>query len=218
MTQDVTMPKEIAGVRIPDSAVAIGAIRLVKEASSPHLFNHCMRTFVFGSLLAKKHGVKYDEEVACIAAVLHDLGLTDHAQGPRRFEVEGADAARRFALEQKLSPERAEIVWDSIALHTASGIATEKRMEIALTQIGAAVDVFGRSLDEIGERDVKMVLEQYPRLDFKKAFFELLAKNWGAKPVMVAAFTFGAEICRDHVPGYQCPTFKQAMDKAGFDS
>ncbi|MBI5322444.1 HD domain-containing protein [Bradyrhizobium sp.] len=218
MNWETSFPKEIAGVRVPDTSLVLGAIRLAREVSSPLLFNHCIRTFVFGSLIAEKHSVKYDAEVACVAAVLHDLGLTDHAHGPRRFEVEGADAAKRFALKHEMSEEKAEIVWDAIALHTASGISIEKRMEIALTQIGASVDVFGRGLESISESGLKAVLEQFPRLDFKNGFLELLTRSWSSKPPMVTAFTFGAEICRNHIPGFQCPTFSQAMHGAGFSS
>ena len=34
------------------------------------------------------------------AALFHDLGLTNSVTGPRRFEIEGADAARAFARER----------------------------------------------------------------------------------------------------------------------
>ena len=35
----------------------------------------------------------YDEELLFAAAVMHDLGLGEHARGQARFEVEGADLA-----------------------------------------------------------------------------------------------------------------------------
>src|SRR5262245_30256300 len=38
--------------------------------------------------------MKYDREVLCVAAVLHDLGLTDVAPVQVRFEIEGADLPR----------------------------------------------------------------------------------------------------------------------------
>lgn len=45
----------------------------------------------------------FDDEIAYIAATLHDLGLTGHAHGERRFEVDGADAARTWALSSGMS-------------------------------------------------------------------------------------------------------------------
>ena len=48
----------------------------------------------------------------------NDLGLTDHPVGPHRFEIEGAGAARMFLVKKGVSRERAQDVWDNIALHT----------------------------------------------------------------------------------------------------
>ena len=38
--------------------------------------------------------------MVAVASLLHDLGLTGHFPGQRRFETEGADAARTFVREQ----------------------------------------------------------------------------------------------------------------------
>ena len=209
---------EIAGVRIPDTALVGRAIRLAHQVSSPLVFNHVMRTYAFGSLLAQRHGVAYDEEVACLGAVLHDLGLTEFAQGPKRFEVEGADAARRFVLENNLPEDKAELVWDAIALHTSLGIAGEKRLEIALTHIGASVDVIGVGFEAIDAPVLEQILALYPRDDFKTAFFDLLVATFARKPVMATAHSWAMEICRNHVHGYACPSFQQMVQGAGFPS
>ena len=36
-------------------------------------------------------------KIVAVASLLHDVGLTKKYQGKRRFEVEGADAARALA-------------------------------------------------------------------------------------------------------------------------
>lgn len=77
---------------------------------------------------------------------MHDLGLTERFDAEQRFEVNGADAARAFVLEQGLSDEKAEIVWDAIALHTSIGIAIRKQPEIALVHLGATADLLGSGL------------------------------------------------------------------------
>lgn len=212
------IPREIAGVRVPDTALVGKAIRLAHGVSSPLVFNHVMRTFAFGSLIARRHGLPYDEEVACLGAVLHDLGLTDHAQGPKRFEVAGADAARSFVRQHGLAEAKAEQVWDAIALHSSLGIAGEKPLEIALTHLGASVDVIGIGLDAIDAAVVEQVLALYPRDDFKNAFFDLLVANFASKPMLATAHSWAMEICRHHVHGYACPSFQQMMQGAGFAS
>ncbi len=215
---EFVIPREIAGVRIPDTALVGKAIRLAHDVSSPLVFNHVMRTFVFGSLIARRHGLPYDEEVACLGAVLHDLGLTDHAQGQKRFEVAGADAARHFVRAHGFAQDKAEKVWDAIALHTSLGIAGEKPLEIALTHLGASVDVIGIGLDAIDAAVVEQVLSLYPRGDFKNAFFDLLVANFAKKPMLATAHSWAMEICRNHVHGYACPSFHQMMQGAGFAS
>ena len=83
---------------------------------------------------------EYDDELLFLACVLHDIGLTPDGGGEQRFEVDGADAAVRFLAARGLSEERAEIVWDAIALHTSIGIANRKRPEVALAYAGIGID------------------------------------------------------------------------------
>jgi len=218
MQNDNALPHELAGVCIPDTALVRQAIQLVRAVSSPLLFNHVMRTYLFGALAAKKLRTPYDQEVACLGAVLHDLGLTGYANGPKRFEVEGADAAKRFVLVRGLAEERAELVWDAIALHTSGGIASEKRMEIALTHIGSRMDVLGLGTGAISEWEFAAVLAEYPRFEFKTEFYDSLVQSLAHKPPLTSAFTWATEVARTDVPGYDCPTFKRMMATAAFAS
>src|SRR5271169_6123146 len=106
MPQHVTLPREIAGVRIPDSALSQKAVDLAFRVSPPVVWTHVMRTFVFGGLVAQAQKLRYDEELFFLSAVLHDLGLVAEFRGQDRFEVVGADAADAFLKEQGLSEDR----------------------------------------------------------------------------------------------------------------
>ena len=86
--------REIAGVTVPDTALVAHAMEEARAVSEPYLFNHAVRSWLFAVQLAELQGVSYDEEVVAVASLLHDVGLTREYQGKRRFEVEGADAAR----------------------------------------------------------------------------------------------------------------------------
>jgi hypothetical protein len=46
------IPREVAGVELPDSKLARDATDYVRELSAPVVFNHVLRTYVFGALLA----------------------------------------------------------------------------------------------------------------------------------------------------------------------
>ena len=92
-----TLPSEIVGVRVPDSALAQKVTALVREASTEPLFNHCARTYVLGSKLGEARKLKFDPELLFLAAMMHDLGLTEKYMADARFEIDGADAAAKIS-------------------------------------------------------------------------------------------------------------------------
>jgi hypothetical protein len=132
-----------------------------------------MRCYWFGELFAQLEGKKVDSELMFLSAVLHDLGLTDHASGQHRFEVEGAGAARKFLVDRGVSEDRAQKVWDNIALHTWD--VNQFRGDTSrLMQRGLAYDVSGVQGAQLDTADIAEVLRRYPRLKFNRAFNEML--------------------------------------------
>jgi HD domain len=135
--------KSIAGVTIPDTELCNAAVDLLEASSPEFLCTHCLRTYIFGSLAVRFGSLAVrgigrsvvDEEAAFCGAVLHDLGLVPAYLGRNRFEVDGADAAREFCSKHQVSPERADLVWEAIALHTSVGIASRMAAEIALVHL-----------------------------------------------------------------------------------
>src|SRR5580704_16052499 len=123
----------VAGVRMPDSTLCKSAIDLLESSSPAFLCAHCLRTYIFGSLAVRGLGRSVvDEEAAFCGAVLHDLGLVPPYRRDNRFEVDGADAARQFCSKHQVAPERTDLFWKAIALHTSPGIATRLADEVAL--------------------------------------------------------------------------------------
>jgi HD domain len=200
---------------IPDSEICKKATQLTTAVSPSFLCNHCLRTFLFGDLLGKRDGLKCDRELLYLGAVMHDLGLTERFGGEQRFEVDGADAARAFVLEHGLSDEKAEIVWDAIALHTSLGIAEHKQPEIALVHLGASADVMGMRIADISPEIVEQVLEAYPRLGFNASMTELLVSQVKQKP-QVAAFSWLTEVGRGCIHGFTSPNWQAVLDGSPF--
>jgi hypothetical protein len=149
-------------------------MRLCRDVSPPYLFNHAMRTFLFGALIGRARGQTWDAEVLYLACVLHDLGLTCRFAGDMPFEIQGADAAVEFLRKSGLSKGRSITVWDGIAMHPYA-IAAHKPPEIALVAAGAAADVVGAALSRLTPRDQAEVIRAYPRLQFKHAFVNTCA-------------------------------------------
>ncbi|EJM56724.1 putative HD superfamily hydrolase [Pseudomonas sp. GM49] len=210
-------PINIGGFSAPDSELARKAASLVERVHSKALLHHVHRTWWFAEFLGQRRGFQYDRETVYLAALLHDLGLTDEFAADQRFEVDGADAARHFLLANGYAQAKAEQVWDAIALHSSAGIADRKQPEIALIYLGAHVDVMGLHLDEITPSLVDDTLALYPRIGMKAAFTQALAEVARKKP-HTAIGTGLADVGRRHIHGFDCPNVCDLIDNAPFDS
>src|SRR4051812_17869419 len=148
------MAEVIAGVRIPDSKLAREATELLREHSTPLLFAHSLRVYLFGAIRGRYRNLQVDHELLYFGAVFHDLGLTPKYRSPdHRFEVDSANAAREFLRSNGVDESAAGVVWDAIALHTTPEIPCHKAPEIALVLGGVEADVVGEGLGEIPPGD-----------------------------------------------------------------
>src|SRR5579884_1478004 len=169
-------PARVAGVEIPTSAMCKKAAALSRSASPPFLYNHALRTYVFGALHARSHGLTYDPEIAFAAAMIHDLGLLssyEHDNLP--FEVVSANAAEELARRSGLSARDARRIWDATVMHDMRWAFVERQSpEVILVASGAAADVVGPDRGMIRPADVAEVVRLLPRLGFKAGFKKLL--------------------------------------------
>jgi hypothetical protein len=207
--------RAVGGVRPPDSRIAREAVELARDVSSPVLFNHVMRCYLLGELLAQAQLPAYDREIVLLSLVLHDLGLTDHARGPRRFEIEGADAARDFVAARGLSPEKSWLVWDNIALHPLD-LNLYKEPEAKAVEWGIWADVVGADLDRLEASAVREIVTAYPRLNFKRELFQLLRQEAVAKP-HAHLFHPTTMIAHHCLGGLDIPDAQALIDSAPFD-
>src|SRR6476660_2854048 len=106
----------LGNIRVIDTPLVTRALDLARTHSEPFLFNHAVRSWLFAVRLGQLQGISHDLEVVAVGTLLHDLGLTSGFTGPRRFEIEGADAARVFARREGLDDRRVQLIWDTVAL------------------------------------------------------------------------------------------------------
>src|ERR1700691_6092364 len=104
---------DFAGIKVPDTSLVRDAIDLSRSLLEPFLFNHVMRSWLFGILLSEAAEVAPDVELLAVAAILHDLALTERYNGENRVEVDGANAAREFMKNHGISAQQAQVVWDA---------------------------------------------------------------------------------------------------------
>ncbi|HEU4551659.1 MAG TPA: HD domain-containing protein [Chitinophaga sp.] len=203
--------KVIAGIKIPDSAIAGQATELLREHGSDLLYNHSLRTFLFAALEGQQNNTRYDPELLYVSAVFHDLGLTPHYRSEdKRFEVDGANAARDFLKSYGVSPQMLQLVWDAIALHTSPGIAEYKEPEVALLNYGVALDVVGRGYDKLPANYREEITRQFPRNGFKKQIIPAFFDGFKHKPHTTYG-SINADICACMIPGYQRKDFCDAI-------
>jgi len=192
----------LAGVSVPNTPVVIRAIEFAREKSEPYLFNHVMRSWLFSALLAQRKQIAHDSEVLAVTTILHDLGLAEAFNGPLRFEVEGANAARTFARKEGMDDRRAQLIWDGVALNSTVSIALYKEPEIALATMGIGLDWGGFGYDALSETEIAAIVEAFPRLGMKKQFTQAVCRIVETRPATTYD-NFARDFGERFVPGYK---------------
>jgi HD superfamily phosphodiesterase len=198
------MPTTILGVRIPDSAIAREATQLLRDTGSDLLFQHSMRVYLWGALIANRKGLTFDQELLYAGAMFHDLGLTEgfHASS-LRFEVDGANAARDFLRSHRIPEADVHKVWTAIAFHTTPGIPEFLHPEAALLHVAAGMDVAGRSYDQFTNEEREAVIAAYPRDNsFKQRIIDTFYEGLKDRPATTFG-TFNDDYIAFKDPGFQ---------------
>ncbi|WP_420871373.1 HD domain-containing protein [Lysinibacillus xylanilyticus] len=201
----------IAGIKIPDSRLALEAQDILKEHGSELLWNHSNRVYLFGALQGKKAQKKYDEELLYVSALFHDLGLTKQFSSlDKRFEVDGANAARQFLAHHDIDDASIQLVWDSIALHTTIGVAEHKENEVALLYAGVGLDVMGDGYHDLTNEERNEIINAFPRNQFKQNILPAFFEGFKHKPET----TFGnikSDVCALFIPNYKAKNFCECV-------
>ena len=178
------MTETIAGIEVPDSAIARSATQLVRDTEDTLLFNHSRRVFLWAALSGERRGLGYDPELLYLAAMFHDMGLVQPYSSPDlRFEVDGANAARDFMQGYGIAERDVEDVWTAIALHTTPGIPQFMRPTVALVTAGVEMDVLGIDYHRFTPRQREAVCACHPReANFKESIIDHFAGGIIKKP------------------------------------
>ncbi|MFQ6329164.1 HD domain-containing protein [Nocardia sp. CWNU-33] len=206
------MNDQIAGIVIPDSRVVAEATELVRSAAPPLLFHHSRRVYLFGMLQAQVRGLKPDPELLYVGAMFHDLGLTDiYRTTTQRFEVDGADEARRFLTIHGIDDEAAQRVWTAIALHTTPGIPEHMGPEIACVTAGVETDVLGIGYDDLDPADIEAVTAVHPRRDFTRQILTAFTNGFADRPDTTFG-TVNADVLEHFLPGFTRTDFVEVIE------
>ncbi|KAK3066317.1 hypothetical protein LTR53_017385 [Teratosphaeriaceae sp. CCFEE 6253] len=188
--------RTLAGITVPDTPLITAAIELARKHLNDISFQHIMRSWLFGFAIADKIPPlqSRDRELHALAAILHDLGWDTKStfiSPDKRFEVDGANAARSFIQQeiesshaQGWDQHRLQLLWDAIALHTTPSIAQHKEPEVAATGLGIFADF--RGVDAVPgtmtQAEWDAIVAEFPRHGFRDGVVEIMCGLCRTKP------------------------------------
>lgn len=212
------MSLTITGIQVPDSRMAREATEFIRDTESELLFNHSSRVYYWAALAGQQRSLTVDKELLYIGCMFHDVGLThEHCSCDKRFEVDGANAARTFLEGYGIQPADIDKVWTAIALHTTPGIPEFMAPEIALVTAGVEMDVLGIDYEKFSHDEIIAVTQSYPRpVRFKEDILQAFYDGIKHKPHT----TFGnvkADVIKDKEPAFSplnfCSVIRQSAWK-----
>ncbi|MDO8383537.1 MAG: HD domain-containing protein [Microbacterium sp.] len=164
-TFDVERPLE------PPTEFAARALEVARGWCSPALVNHCLRSWVWAKTLGESLGLTVDDELLFVAAMLHDLGVTEpfdaHAMP---FESSGGAAAWTFAAGAGWEVPRRERVMQVIERHMWVSVDVDEDPEGFLLEAATSLDVAHADPEKWDAALRREVTARVPRLDFGSEF------------------------------------------------
>ncbi|MEH2513359.1 hypothetical protein V1291_004713 [Nitrobacteraceae bacterium AZCC 1564] len=175
---------EISGIRIPESKMARDAAQVVRDSEGDLLYQHSARVYYWAALAGQRKGLTFDPELLYVAAMFHDYGLTaGYGESHRRYEVDGAYAARDFLRSHGVSEADAQSIWLAIALHTTNGISPHLYPIASLLAEGANMDLVGAGFDDFPAAQRSAVEAAHPRSpQFAEDFMQTLYDSLKHRP------------------------------------
>ncbi len=180
------LPKQIAGITIPQDGVSQATWRWARSTLPKYLLAHSVRSYCWGSAIADREGWTFDRQVLWTAALFHDLGLARLATNTMCFEVEGAEIARRFLERHGMAPSDADRAAIAIILHMQPDVTLSDGVESVLLDRATGVDVRGVDLGSI-DRVRAGVVRDYPRGRFDRLFMRAMSREAAARPTCQSA-------------------------------
>jgi HD domain len=161
---------------IPDTQMAREAAEEALEICTPNTYQHCIRTYLFGGLLAQSQGIRVDHELLYVSSILHDLGISpkffDQA-AHLCFATTGAREASRFVASRGWNETQSRRVYEAISLHFNPHIDhREHGAEARFVGEGAQLDVLGFRSQRVPQSLLRAVELQHPRRNFAEECME----------------------------------------------
>ena len=169
-------------LRRPSSVLTTTAEQVATRWLTPTLLQHSHRTYLFGAAVGHLEQLDVDREVLLAAAMLHETGrgapVTDVD-----FSVASAAVALEVAEAVGLSTAATQVMRNAITLHLSPdvSVATDGPVPYLLAA-GCALDVIGLRSWKLPPGLLDRIVDDHPRLAFKREFTSAVAAEADAVP------------------------------------
>ena len=200
----------ISGIKAPDTQLAREAEEFVQSSSSAMLHNHVMRCYWFAELFARQENAKADRELMFFSATL-TISASPSMAWPTSLRDRGRSCGPPVPQGSGMPDIRSWQVWSTIALHTWD-INLCKEDEARLVQLGILHDVIGLPAGlpapKLDPADVAEIVKRYPRMGFKRGFYDLLCDELDTNSPTITIATY-APASRKIARRCHCPTHRR---------
>lgn len=190
---------------VPPRSVCIEAYEYAKKHLPLPILHHSLRVFLYAKWVAEKErdvwGLQDDRmDLLFIASMFHDVGATHAHDGDLRFEVEGGNAGKDFALQHGINAADAHLIWTAIAVHTSPQIAERLHPMTRLIRLGPLTDFRQATRDELGANEfVASIERELPRLDIERCLGDAIVEQAARKPHKAPAASWPNNLLRAHL-------------------
>ena len=183
--------RTLGGVTVPDTPLITKALAYARHHNNDVTYNHVVRSWLYSQVIADQNPAfkSRDQELQAVSVILHDLGWSSAQElisKDKRFEVDGANAARLFLLSEGGKSEwdkhRLQLAWDVIALHTTPSIAAHKEVEVQIGSFGIFADFLGAEKVGISKKVWDGISKEFPRTGLREGVKEALCGLCREKP------------------------------------
>lgn len=163
--------RNLVGVAVTDTPIIRDAITFAEGYEDNTVFNHSMRSWIFGSMIVARNPAYtklIDMEVHALGTILHDVGFDpkmDHTKGiDPDHPAKGAKAVRDFLAKhpegKQWKESRVQILIDSVTLHLEDSDSS-KALEIRAVRDGQQIDLRGPK-GYVSQQEYDSVVAAYP--------------------------------------------------------
>jgi HD domain len=176
----------------PETPAAAAALSVATRFHSPALLNHSVRCYLWAKMYGTAHGIAFDDELFYVAAMLHDIGLTEAFDNQTLpFEVAGGHVAWTVGVAAGWPEERAARAEEIITLHVRADVSAADDPESHLLQVATSWEVLGRRSEEFPPDARTEMLGRYPWLGFGAEVLANFEDQARRKPESAAAAAVG---------------------------